>query len=42
MPHFQGANRGRHASLAWAGEHANRFGSRMLEAQQQAIATFHH
>ena len=40
MPHFQGANRGRHASLAWAGEHAGRFGGRMLEAQNQAIATY--
>ena len=41
MPHFQGANRGRHASLAWAGENAARFGGRMLEAQSQATATFH-
>ena len=40
MPHFQGANRGRHASLAWAGEHAHRFGTRMQEAQNQAIGTF--
>ncbi len=42
VPHLQGANRGRHASLAWAGENAGRFGSRMLEAQQQAISTFQH
>ena len=40
MPHFQGANRNRHASLAWAGENASRFGGRMVQAQAQAISDY--